>query len=69
MTTSVNHYPPARHPFGATYTEGLIPAITMFFREFLDAAFNPYHPEKHYMRGPGPACRAKAKTQVQASKK
>lgn len=21
---------------------------------------NPYRPEKHYMRGPGPKCRAKA---------
>ncbi|MGE0563535.1 MAG: hypothetical protein AB7O50_03385 [Pseudolabrys sp.] len=21
--------------------------------------FNSYHPEQHYMRGPGPACRAK----------
>jgi hypothetical protein len=21
--------------------------------------FNPYRPELHYMRGPGPACRAK----------
>jgi hypothetical protein len=23
------------------------------------AAFNPYRPELYYMRGPGPACRAK----------
>jgi hypothetical protein len=22
-------------------------------------ALDPYHPEQHYMRGPGPACRAK----------
>ena len=22
-------------------------------------ALNPYRPEQHYMRGPGPACRAK----------
>jgi hypothetical protein len=27
-------------------------------RTFGDA-FNPYRPEQHYMRGPGPACRAK----------
>src|SRR6516162_577741 len=26
----------------------------------LSDAFNPYRPELHYMRGPGPACRAKA---------
>ncbi len=53
---------PAQHSFGATYTEGLIAAIAMFLKEFFDAAFNPYHPEKYYMRGPGPACRAKART-------
>ncbi len=60
MTTSVNSYSPTPRPFGAPYTEGLIAAAAMFFKEFFDAAFNPYHPEKHYMRGPGPACRAKA---------
>ncbi|HEY0235514.1 MAG TPA: hypothetical protein VGC86_10760 [Afipia sp.] len=59
MTTSANPYPRPPHPFGATYTEGLAAAVTMFFREFFDAAFNTYHPEKYYMRGPGPACRNK----------
>jgi hypothetical protein len=24
--------------------------------------FGGYHPERHYMRGPGPACRAKHQT-------
>jgi hypothetical protein len=28
-------------------------------RPFLARIFNPYRPELHYMRGPGPACRAK----------
>jgi hypothetical protein len=28
-------------------------------RPFLVRVFNPYRPELHYMRGPGPACRAK----------
>jgi hypothetical protein len=31
-----------------------------FERTFLKAIFDPYHPEQHYMRGPGPACAAKA---------
>ncbi|MEW6768095.1 MAG: hypothetical protein AB1342_08695 [Pseudomonadota bacterium] len=31
-----------------------------FERAFLKFAFDPYHPERHYMRGPGPACAAKA---------
>ncbi|MGB8401725.1 hypothetical protein [Bradyrhizobium sp.] len=30
-----------------------------FWRRFLARAFNPYRPELHYMRGPGPAWRAK----------
>ena len=30
-----------------------------FWRHFLAKAFNPYRPELHYMRGPGPAWRAK----------
>ena len=30
-----------------------------FWRQFLAKAFNPYRPELHYMRGPGPAWRAK----------
>jgi hypothetical protein len=30
-----------------------------FWRQFFAKAFNPYRPELYYMRGPGPACRAK----------
>jgi hypothetical protein len=30
-----------------------------FWRQFFLRAFDPYRPELHYMRGPGPACRAK----------
>jgi hypothetical protein len=30
-----------------------------FWRKFIAMAFNPYRPELHYMRGPGPAWRAK----------
>ena len=30
-----------------------------FWRQFFVRAFDPYRPERHYMRGPGPACRAK----------
>ena len=33
--------------------------IRAFWRQFLARAFNPYRPELHYMRGPGPAWRAK----------
>lgn len=30
-----------------------------FWRDFFARAFHPYRPELHYMRGPGPAWRAK----------
>jgi hypothetical protein len=30
-----------------------------FWRQFWTRAFNPYRPELHYMRGPGPAWHAK----------
>jgi hypothetical protein len=33
--------------------------IRAFWGQFLARAFNPYRPELHYMRGPGPAWRAK----------
>jgi len=35
------------------------PAIPGFWRRFFLRAFDPYRPELHYMRGPGPAWRAK----------
>ena len=33
--------------------------LRAFWRQFVARAFNPYRPELHYMRGPGPAWRAK----------
>jgi hypothetical protein len=33
--------------------------IVASWRQFVARAFNPYRPELHYMRGPGPAWRAK----------
>ncbi|HLJ01355.1 MAG TPA: hypothetical protein VKT76_16720 [Bradyrhizobium sp.] len=36
--------------------------ISGFFRQFFARTFDPYRPELHYMRGPGPACRAKQVT-------
>ncbi len=34
-------------------------ALTSFWRDMTRDILRPYHPERHYMRGPGPACRAK----------
>ena len=38
---------------------GAFAEIRDFWRQFIARAFDPYRPELHYMRGPGPACRAK----------
>ena len=48
------------HP--ATGHSGLVrlsAEFRTFWRQFVAKAFNPYRPELHYMRGPGPAWRAK----------
>ena len=34
-------------------------ALAVLWRSFLRDAFDPYRPELHYMRGPGPKWRAK----------
>ena len=39
--------------------------IRAFFSQFFARAFDPYRPELHYMRGPGPACRAKQAAALQ----
>jgi hypothetical protein len=59
MMTSAPFAKSTQRRFHATYTESFFAAALMFFREFATAAFSPYHPEKHYMRGPGPAWHAK----------
>jgi hypothetical protein len=34
-------------------------ALGTFWRDMTRDILRPYRPEQHYMRGPGPACRAK----------
>jgi hypothetical protein len=38
---------------------GFLAELRAFWRQFFTRAFDPYRPELHYMRGPGPAWRAK----------
>ncbi len=38
---------------------GLGNALSAFWRDLTRDALRPYRPERHYMRGPGPAWRAK----------
>ena len=44
---------------GSNAHSGALAGIKAFWREFVAKAFHPYRPELHYMRGPGPAWRAK----------
>lgn len=39
--------------------EGLAADFRYFVRDFVKAVFDPYRPEQHYMRGPGPKWHAK----------
>jgi hypothetical protein len=36
-------------------------ALADFLHDVQRTIFDTYHPERHYMRGPGPACAAKAR--------
>lgn len=42
------------HPFAA-----IGETLAAFWQELIRDAVRPYRPEKHYMRGPGPAWQAK----------
>lgn len=46
-------------PAEAGSSSALDSGIKGFFKRFFVTAFNPYRPELHYMRGPGPAWRAR----------
>ena len=38
---------------------GIAQSLAAFWQELIRDAAHPYRPEKHYMRGPGPAWQAK----------
>ena len=38
---------------------GFLRALVDFLHDFQRTVFDTYHPERHYMRGPGPACAEK----------
>ncbi|WP_322517830.1 hypothetical protein SR870_10095 [Rhodopseudomonas palustris] len=51
--------PDRRDAVGQPSRPGWTSEIREFWRQFVIQAFSPYRPELHYMRGPGPAWRAK----------
>ena len=56
VSTSEPHPSPADRPIREL---SLLADIGAFWHRFFNRAFDPYRPELHYMRGPGPAWRAK----------
>ena len=48
--------PDLKHRFAPGLWSELSAMVACLHRDL----FNGYRPERHYMRGPGPACRAKA---------
>jgi hypothetical protein len=64
MTTQTRPHPSLLARAAAhVAVRSLVAEFRSFWREFFATAFRPYHPERHYMRGPGPACAAKRKSQ------
>jgi hypothetical protein len=55
----VTSEPQASPASGRVRESGLLANIGAFWHQFYVRAFDPYRPELHYMRGPGPAWRAK----------
>jgi len=39
---------------------GFLRALADFLHDFQRTVFDTYQPERHYMRGPGPACAEKS---------
>jgi hypothetical protein len=56
VITSESHPSPAH---GRDREPGLLADLGAFWHHFFARALDPYRPELHYMRGPGPAWRAK----------
>jgi len=54
MSSATLSSPVDRHGRSKPFAE-----VRAFWRQFFARAFDPYRPELHYMRGPGPAWRAK----------
>jgi len=56
---SVIHAPLNEKTVGGHHRDGLLGACVAFWRDLVATMFDSYHPERHYMRGPGPACARK----------
>lgn len=50
----------------ASQLRGKITPVSVAWHGLWRTMFDPYRPERHYMRGPGPRSRAKREAQVQS---
>jgi hypothetical protein len=57
----------ARMFAASSKSTSLVGEIAAVWHDLAKALFDPYRPERHYMRGPGPAWRAKHGLQVRVS--
>lgn len=48
-----------RNALAPARADGLVASLAEFWHELTQMMFDPYRPERHYMRGPGPACARK----------
>ncbi len=58
-STSLSSPAARRDGLPRPFAELALAEFKAFWQHFFARAFNPYRPERHYMRGPGPAWRAK----------
>jgi len=59
MASLTSTTPVSSEAAGQRRPAGWIGEVREFWSQFFVQAFSPYRPELHYMRGPGPAWRAK----------
>ena len=57
MSVTDAHISQHRSAYGRQ--NSLFADLADFWHNLLNTMFSHYHPERHYMRGPGPACAAK----------
>jgi hypothetical protein len=61
----VSVVPPFKLAADVVFSAGLV-AVVEVWRRLKDAIFDPYRPELHYMRGPGPKWREKHQSATSA---
>jgi hypothetical protein len=56
---TVSVFPPSKLPVNVVFSAARLVAMVEIWRTLKKRIFDPYRPELHYMRGPGPKWREK----------